>query len=60
MRPLVQYRWIRRAPRQHDAHTARASNQTESERKSLEAEFKSMPQGFTGTLDQLADCLAKA
>ena len=58
--PLVQNRRICRAPRQHDAHTARASNQTESERKTFEAGFKSMQQGFTGTLDQLADCLAKA
>jgi len=33
---------------------------TESERKTLEAGFKAMPQGFTRTLDQLADCLAKA
>src|SRR6266852_7346659 len=58
-RPLVQNRRICRAPRQHDAHTARASNQTESERKTFEAGFKSMQQGFTATLDQFADCLAK-
>src|SRR5260370_10142426 len=57
-RPLVQNRRIRRAPGQLDAHTARASNQTESERKTFEVGF--MQQGFTGTLDQLADCLAKA
>jgi hypothetical protein len=37
-------------------HTARASNQTESERKTLEAGLKSMPQGSTATLDQFADC----
>jgi hypothetical protein len=36
------------------------TNATESERKTFEAGFKSMPQGFTGTLDQLADYLAKA
>jgi hypothetical protein len=35
-------------------------NATESERKTFEAGFKAMPQGFTRTLDQLADCLAKA
>jgi len=35
-------------------------NATESEPKTLEAGFKAMPQGFTRTLDQLADCLAKA
>ena len=33
---------------------------TESERKTFEAGFKAVPQGFTRTLDQLADCLAKA
>src|SRR6267143_7025085 len=42
----VQCRRIRRAPRQHDAHNARASNQTESERKTLESGFKSMPQAI--------------
>ena len=41
-------------------HTARTSNQTESERKTLEAGFKSMRKDFTRTLDQLANCLAKA
>jgi hypothetical protein len=35
-------------------------NATESERKTFEARFKSMQQSFTGTLEQLADCLAKA
>jgi hypothetical protein len=35
-------------------------NATESECKTFEAGFKSMQQGFTRTLDQLADCLAKA
>jgi hypothetical protein len=40
-------------------HTAQASNQTDSERTTLEAAFKSMPQSFTAALDQLADCLAK-
>jgi hypothetical protein len=35
-------------------------NATESERKTFEAGFKSMPQGFTATLDQFADSLAKA
>jgi hypothetical protein len=35
-------------------------NATKLERKTFEAGFKSMQQGFTGTLDQLADCLAKA
>jgi len=36
------------------------SNQTESAGKTLEAAFKSMPQGFTAPLDQFVDCLAKA
>ncbi len=40
-------------------HYFMSGNQTESERKSLEARFKSMPQGFIATLDQFADCLAK-
>jgi hypothetical protein len=35
-------------------------NATEEGRKTFEARFKSMPQGFTRTLDQLADCLTKA
>jgi hypothetical protein len=35
------------------------TNATESERKTFEAGFKSMPQGFTRTLEH-ADCLAKA
>jgi hypothetical protein len=35
-------------------------NATESERKMFRARFKSMQQGFTGTLEQHADCLAKA
>jgi len=33
---------------------------TESERKSFETGFKSMPQGFAATLDRFADCLTKA
>jgi hypothetical protein len=41
-------------PRGHPIHA------TELERKTSESGFKSMQQGFTGTLDQLADCLAKA
>ena len=35
-------------------------NATEEERKTFEAGFASMHKGFTGTLDQLADYLAKA
>ena len=35
-------------------------NATEAERKTFEAGRKSMQQGFAGTLDQLADYLAKA
>lgn len=35
-------------------------NATEEERKTFEAGFQSMQKGFTGTLDQLADYLAKA
>jgi uncharacterized protein YndB with AHSA1/START domain len=35
-------------------------NATEEERKTFEAGFDSMRQGFTGTFDQLADYLAKA
>jgi len=35
-------------------------NATEEERKTFEAGRDSMKQGFTGTLDQLADYLAKA
>src|SRR5260370_39667894 len=59
-RPLVQNRRICRAPRQHDAHTARASNQTESERKAFEAGVKSIQPGFNGKLDQRAAGQAKA
>ena len=35
-------------------------NATEEERKTFEAEFDSMRQGFTGTFDQLAEYLARA
>jgi len=36
------------------------TNATESERKTFEAGFKSMPRGLTAALDRLADYLAKA
>ena len=43
-----------------EGHVQRTPDQSEPERKTLEAMLKSMPQGFIATLDQLADCLAKA
>jgi len=48
---------------EHDGKTTLALrggpiNATETERKTFEAGFESMQQGFTGTLDQLAEYLA--